>query len=719
MSTEVLRENSLPNDEGGPQPPRRVCSRGVWFLLGLPVTWFLTRAALQSDRGLDLTDEGLYLLEANSAADGVFLTTPYGWHTQVLWGLAGADVARFRTVGGVILLLLAAGLARTAARAGAAAARSPQTPLVNGRGSDALVMAAGALSGLLFYAGYLRTPGYNWANLVGLIVSLIGLLRHVERSSITPSFPASSTLRSTLSLPDSVLVALGAFIAIPAKPTTPVLIAIIAYPLLARIGGHAAAAWSLMRVALIGCGIIAAAVLGRIWPVTFVQDFMSAASAPAFVSSQSVVGATVALLRIPDTALRLSPAILFSIVAVAWRSVPRDRLRPRVAAGAALIVIVISFVLSRLLTPLISLLHSGWPTDFVADLVLQGRAVEPVLHYVLQGQRLLVAATTALLVLIGYLGVPAGASRRSRFGPSATALLGIPFALNLPESVIAAGDGVARSADPGLTTTLVLIAVAISVMPTEASARQSSQQRSVARTTLALLWALPFLFGFGTSNHLYPQAGMAAALFLALILFTLAQRTEQSSWTSAVAVTTAVIAAVTLVVGFDSIAKPYRTENIRSSSVPLLVGADRELLLLGRSSAESLGTLQAAALAEGWVHGTLLLDTSHRWAPGVLWALGAQPPPSAVLTIGGYGESTMLRLEHSLGRLGTSARPDAWLLVTVAPDGSLHEYSGPITTRTTMWISTVFPDDYRRVWRDPTATNHALELWRPARPDDR
>ncbi len=717
MSADVLSANALPNDEGGP-PPRRAWSRGVWSLLGIPVTWLLTRAALQSDRGLDLTDESLYLLEANSAADGVFLTTPYGWHTQVLWGLAGADVARFRTVGGIIIVLLAAGLARTAARAGAAAARSHQAPIVNGW-PDALVMAAGALSGLLFYAGYLRTPGYNWVNLVGLIVSLIGILRHVERSTIMSTCPASSTLRLTLSLPDSVLVALGAFIAIPAKPTTPVLIAIIAYPLLAQIGGHAAAARSLMRVALIGCGIIAAAVLGRIWPVTFVQDFMSAASAPAFVSSQSVVGATVALLRIPDTALRRSPAILFAVFAVTWRAVPRDRLRPRVAAGAALIVIGISFVLSRLLTPLISLLHGGWPTDFVADLMLQGRAVEPVLHYALHGQRLLFAATTALLVLLGYLGLPVGGSRRSRFGPSATALLGIPFALNLPESVIAAGDGVARFADPGLTTTLVLIAVAISVIPTEASAHQSSQQRSVARTTLALLWALPFLFGFGTSNHLYPQAGMAAALFLALILFTLAQRTEQSSWTSAVAVITAVIAAVTLVVGSDSMAKPYRTENIRSSPIPTLVGAERELLLLGRSSAESLGTLQVAALAEGWAPGTLLLDTSHRWAPGVLWVLGAQPPPSALLTIGGYGEATMLRLEHSLGRLGTSARPDAWLLVTVAPDGSLHGDSGPITARTTMWISTVFPDDYRLVWRDPTSSGHAHELWRPTRADDR
>jgi hypothetical protein len=72
---------------------------------GIMGLWFGLAFILATDRGLDLTDEGLYLLAADPPVAAANYGFPFGWHTGLLFRLVGYDISAFRTLGALVLVL--------------------------------------------------------------------------------------------------------------------------------------------------------------------------------------------------------------------------------------------------------------------------------------------------------------------------------------------------------------------------------------------------------------------------------------------------------------------------------------------------------------------------------------------------------------------------------------------------------------------------------------
>ncbi len=127
------------------------------------------RVVLDGNRGIDLTDEGMYLWSADPPAPTDLFHAPFGRYTGMLYRLAGWDIARFRALGVVLLVGAALLLGRSCVLAAGRWRRT--TPSVAAQIIGAAVVAAGATTG---YTLYLLTPNYNWINLFGLLLAAAG-----------------------------------------------------------------------------------------------------------------------------------------------------------------------------------------------------------------------------------------------------------------------------------------------------------------------------------------------------------------------------------------------------------------------------------------------------------------------------------------------------------------------------------------------------------------
>ena len=82
---------------------------GLHFLLIcvpiIALVMLLAYLVAVADRGFDLTDEGYYLLLSQHSDDVPAMVSAFGYYTGILYRLAGGDVATFRILGGISLLL--------------------------------------------------------------------------------------------------------------------------------------------------------------------------------------------------------------------------------------------------------------------------------------------------------------------------------------------------------------------------------------------------------------------------------------------------------------------------------------------------------------------------------------------------------------------------------------------------------------------------------------
>jgi len=274
----------------------------VWSgagLLGTAALWRLLSLVLSTDRGLDLTDEGLYLLEADPpgrhASWGAF---PFGWHTRPLFALVGYDIAAFRTLGALLLIVAGAWLGVEAGRLAFMIRTSVSSTTLNlgSETSSALVAGAtGALGLMLYYGSFLRTPSYNWVNLFGIILTAAAVLSLV-RVAVRSSFGLGLKL-VTLTLTASF----GMFFSIPGKPSSWFFLLVLTWLLVTSWLG-----WQ--RGLTVGAGLVAglvfwvgiALVLGA-WSLDFLQDIPDLLSRPALMRAQTVFGASQEALDYPRT----------------------------------------------------------------------------------------------------------------------------------------------------------------------------------------------------------------------------------------------------------------------------------------------------------------------------------------------------------------------------------------------------------------------------------
>lgn len=264
----------------------------LWGIVAVSL-WFLADWVLMTDRGLDLGDESLYLLEAAALQPDASYVFPFGWHTGPILELVGGDVAAFRAIGAVILGGAGIWVGMSAARLISAA-----------RGEiDRYVTAAVAVTGFgaswLFYFTLLRAPGYNWVTLVGMGIAVGAALRQWAQQIDPPQQPNRWAERALV-----VTIGFGTVFALAAKPTTPIFIGITYGVTAVSIVGFKRATRALMWVIAVSFLWIPILILIRWWPWNFVEVFWEATQRPLVTDNQSPPQALVNYLSIPWLAYR-------------------------------------------------------------------------------------------------------------------------------------------------------------------------------------------------------------------------------------------------------------------------------------------------------------------------------------------------------------------------------------------------------------------------------
>ncbi|MEY4175004.1 MAG: hypothetical protein RI900_2169, partial [Actinomycetota bacterium] len=197
------------------------------------------------------------------------------------------------------------------------------------RTTHAVVAAAAALTAPLLVANFLRTPGYNWANLVGLLLGLGGAAV-VCRGGHQRPWHRDPRLHVA-----AALVALGIVVAVPAKPTSgPAILAAVALVVGVERGRR-----RLLHVAVLVCGwtstLIGLAVVTGLWPTSFAQVLWQSGDFPPLHPNQTLGGAFRDVLRAPRLAFHelrgLRPATLALLGAA---TVAAPVLRRRVGGDA-------------------------------------------------------------------------------------------------------------------------------------------------------------------------------------------------------------------------------------------------------------------------------------------------------------------------------------------------------------------------------------------------
>jgi hypothetical protein len=332
-----------------------IAARFKW-LAALPVAalviWLLARglaALLAVDRGLDMTDEGLYLLAADPPSLRAAALFPWGWHTAPLFELAGYDIAAFRTLGAVLLVLAGAWLGwaaaavlgdahRTTASQGGA---STSDRVHIGYAVRAIGAVVGGIGSLAYYQQLLRTPSYNWLNLLGILIAAGGLLLLIRAVEEEDGWPG----RSPRILLLIVASAFGLFLTIPAKPTTVPFLLALGAGVLFLLRGWKLALGTTVLLSVAVAAWMAVAVLCGFWPVDFLRVFVVVANAPADPAHTipSAFGDLVASVRVFLGQVRNLPRRLIVLFALAIALVVAGSLRPawRGLSSAGFLLVVL------------------------------------------------------------------------------------------------------------------------------------------------------------------------------------------------------------------------------------------------------------------------------------------------------------------------------------------------------------------------------------------
>lgn len=262
---------------------------GLEFALVLAIASIWSLMLLQPSRGLDLTDEGLYLLAISGAYDHTW-GTPWGWHVRPLAELVFRDLTALRLLNSCLILILSyyyGAVLTIFLKNGTNTGGVPESDLVrvlNG-------LAAMASGSLFFGAMLMRTPNYNSVNLVGLLIAGMGLLLLASQA------PSRNGPNFLAGLPHA-LIAFGVFVALPAKPTTAVFVA-IALVSVSFLTSRGELVKDLAITGAFGLALVSLALVLRLWPLNFLEVLLGQLNSPVLTSRHRLEGATLSLLEIP------------------------------------------------------------------------------------------------------------------------------------------------------------------------------------------------------------------------------------------------------------------------------------------------------------------------------------------------------------------------------------------------------------------------------------
>lgn len=702
-------------------------------VLALPLLWAVVARVLASDRGIDLTDESLYLLDADPPNRYDAFGFPYGWVTGPLYRTVGYDIARFRTLGGVVLVLATALLAHQVLRS-AAALSGDRASRQAARTVHTLLVGVLAASGLLFYVGLplLRTPSYNWLNLVGILLMLSGVFLACRPA---PSLVSGVTAGAASLVPAASLLAAGAFLAVHAKPTTPFVLAIAAVPLLVRIrgarGALALSGWSVG----VGVAFVALAWLSPLWPTDPMTPILRGIQRPSISTGHDPLNAIRLLILSP---LELARRALLSqphwlvgplLATLSATLLARAPIGPRLTSLPARLlatgIAAIGAVMVLMPGVLVEWIHGGG-LGALSDRFMPGRLAWPVEGYL--------AERAPLIRVVGWSMMGPGAAAHflktkltttwaHRVAAGLLVMLGlVSMGLLRPVGLGGAGLIVGLAQFGSAWLLLERMVRAGGTVDAIKNGTRSGERWSAIAILVAGMAAYAFGHDTGPVNAM-PASAMLGVVALAFLLAT-APLAPVRIATSQVIVGGAAVLLAVIVFGISSAwDAPYRTAPIRTQTVPTTFGPNGAQLRLEPELADYLRELTDAAEAAGWEAGQRLYGLNVSWSTGLSYALAAETPPSLqqFLRVGPDG---LDRLVFNLQEDDLEGWDGAWLLL---PDFALGPEDGIETAELEVAreavrllgerVGTVWPDEYELVWTAPDAAPLApstrVTLWRP------
>jgi hypothetical protein len=606
--------------------------------------------------GLDLTDEGLYLLSAWNHQPGAAYNGWSGPYLGLLFSAVGHDLIAYRAAG-ILLLVVAGGVLGWAT----VSLVEASTPGSVSRSVWIGGVAAAAVAALGYEVLFLRTPSYNWLALIGALLATAGMF-----GVLCGAGGRVGIVRSGL------LLGAGAFLSLAAKVTA-------GLGILALIG------------VLMGARSLVIARRGGWWrrhltsgepspafgllAITAVAGITIVALATLHLATLAGPSATITMLRRSTTFLAVvDPAHYEPLAAIGWAVQGALAVPFRVLARSdGLLLMGLAPLLGR---------SDGPAARPPAHPSAAGRPTAP------DAELLAIGAVVAVGVIL--LAVP-GYKPASGWQP-----LG-EYALAL-------------AATAGLTSAS-LVWLRARVVRDAASAhepRRSSTVRDAAPDGRLFAGGLIALaaagaYALGSNNVLLDQVGGASGLLLVGAALITAAPIAASGRARIVALVLTLAAVASLVGLAKGRAEPYRVAPLDQAtetvSLQRLHG-----LALDPAAASYWRTLDGAMQAEGWRPGTSLLDLT--WSPAVAYAFDATVPTTLTPRVGLEETATASAIE-SLRLSGGVDWSRAW--VVTSPDLAMTD---PYTVLAT--VGRQFPRDYRLVARIRVPyRDFEQEVWRP------
>ena len=259
------------------------------------VLWRVLEFVLGSHRGMDLTDEGLYFLAGDPPASNAAWGFPFGWHTHPLFALVGYDIANFRTLGAMILVLAAAWMGYLGSRLVTLGA--PDQASKTRLWFSWICAVSGGVGSLVYYSAMLRTPSYNWLGLLGIGLASCGVFLAISGSH---SHITAGRVRALL---PAGLSSLALFLTLPAKPSIlPMMLVLGGALIWVTVGLRSATRWLLAAVCMLPVWLVIVVVTG-IWPREFASVLKLALQMPTPDPAQTVSVAVREALLAPRDAL--------------------------------------------------------------------------------------------------------------------------------------------------------------------------------------------------------------------------------------------------------------------------------------------------------------------------------------------------------------------------------------------------------------------------------
>lgn len=248
------------------------------------LAYLASSVVLVPSLGIDLTDEGHYL-QAIASEKNHSWTFPYGWHLKPIADLVDQNIALLRTLFSTILLILFYALWRSAAYlAFVNTEMESRTRIAITRVTPVI----GVMVGLTYFEDLInRTPSYNWVNMAGICTAMTGTFL-LSRARFSRPKQALTMTREFFLLS---IVSFGSIFALPAKPSTYLVLATVHICFTGFLFGRKQAIRDMLLFGVTSLSMLAFALLFSIWKPDFIEVFYRRLTAPTLSPAHSVFGA--------------------------------------------------------------------------------------------------------------------------------------------------------------------------------------------------------------------------------------------------------------------------------------------------------------------------------------------------------------------------------------------------------------------------------------------